>query len=125
MASLQQSVSSLLSYRSSKENQMVTYPIHVTRDGYKGSNPTKRAKAQATNLLANKLEVRINEILSNQSEPIHVYTYAEIASATSIDYDTVRDLGFSIDGGSGGFTAYKVGLTLEQALKQAAESKPK
>jgi hypothetical protein len=99
---------------------MVTYPIHVTRHSYRGSNPKKRAKAQAINDVASKLEAYINEKLKNQSEPIRVYLFQEIAVETGIDYETVRNLGGSIDGGSGGFTAYKSGLTQGQAMDLAA-----
>ncbi|MDZ4817600.1 MAG: hypothetical protein SGJ20_01360 [Planctomycetota bacterium] len=100
---------------------MVTYPIHVSRDSYRGSNPKKRAKAQATNQLASSLEAHINKKLQNQSEPIRVYMYQELALETGIAYDAVRKLGFSIDGGSGGFTAYKSGLTQEQAMDIVAK----
>lgn len=99
---------------------MITYPIHVARDPYRGSNPKKRAKAQAINEVASKLEAHINEKLKNQSEPIYVYMFQEIAMETGIDYETVRKLGGSIDGGSGGFTAYKSGLTQAQAMDLAA-----
>jgi len=102
---------------------MVTYPIHIRRDGYRGSDPKRRAKSQAINQVASKLEMHINEALKNQDEPIRVYTYHEIANQTGIDYETVRSLGFSIDAGSGGFTAYKTGLTQEQAMDRAAQVK--
>lgn len=102
---------------------MVTYPIRIVRDGYRGSDSKKRAKAQQRNELASRLEAHINEKLRNQSEPIHVYSYHEIASETGIDLETVRSLGYSVDAGSGGFTAYRLGLTQEQAMNLAAEGK--
>ena len=102
---------------------MISYPIHIRRDGYRGSDPKKRAKSQAINQVASKLESHINERLKAQLEPIRVYTYHEIASQTGMDYETVRNLGYSIDAGSGGFTAYKVGLTQEQAMDRAAQGK--
>lgn len=102
---------------------MVTYPIHVARDGYRGADPKKRAKAQLKNQLASKLEAYINDRLQHQSEPIRMYTYHEIASETGIDFEIVKSLGHSIDGGSGGFTAYKSGLPQEQAMDLAAKGK--
>ena len=69
---------------------MVTYPINVRRDGYRGSDSKKRAKVQAINQIASKLESHINEMLKAQTEPIRVYSYHEIATATGIDYETVR-----------------------------------
>ena len=98
---------------------MVTYPINVSRDGYRGSDPKKRAKVNQINAVASKLEACINDMLKNQEEPIRVYSYHEIASKSGIDYETVRRLGFSIDAGSGGFTAVKVGLSYEQAMEMA------
>ena len=98
---------------------MVTFPIHVSGDAYRGSDSKKRIKAQATNRLASQLQAHINEKLKEQVEPIRVYSYHEIAAETGIDYEIVRRLGYSIDGGSGGFTAYKAGLTMQQAGRQA------
>jgi hypothetical protein len=102
---------------------MVTYPIQVSGDAYRGSDSKKRTKAQVTNRLASQLQAHINEKLTDQIEPIRVYSYHEIAEETGIDYEIVRRLGYSIDGGSGGFTAYKAGLTMQQAMDAAAEGK--
>jgi hypothetical protein len=102
---------------------MVTYPIHVARDGYRGSNSKKRAKAQATNQVASRLETYINERLKHQSEPIYVYMFHEISMETGIDYETVKKLGGSIDGGSGGFTAFKAGLSQKEAMDLTAGRK--
>lgn len=99
---------------------MVTYPIRITRDGYRGNNPTRRAKAQRANEAASRLEDHINEKLKNQREPVRVYLYHEIAAETGIGLETVRTIGQSIDGGSGGFTAFRSGLSQEQAMDLAA-----
>jgi len=100
---------------------MVTFPIRIDRSGYKGSNPKKREKALERNRLASALESKINEILANQTAPIRTYSYHEIARVTGFDYETVKDLGYSIDCGSNGFTVCRKGLTLEQALEQAGD----
>lgn len=100
---------------------MVTFPIRIARAGYRGSDLRKRQKALERNRLASTLESKINEMLANQTDPIRTYLYHEIASETGIGYETVRDLCFSIDCGSNGFTAYKRGLTLEQALDKAGK----
>ncbi len=92
---------------------MVTYPIYIPRNSYGGADSIKRVKSQTINNIASRLESYINDKLKNQSEAIHVYSYHEIATETGIDYEIVSSLGFGIDGGSGGFTAYKSGLTQE------------
>ncbi|MDO8770463.1 MAG: hypothetical protein Q7K57_17520 [Burkholderiaceae bacterium] len=94
---------------------MVTHPIHVTRDGYRGSNPSKRAKANEINRIASELEQYINGLLAVQEQPIQMYIYHQIAQATNIPLAIVRKLCMAIDGGSNGFTAIKPGLSYEQA----------
>ncbi len=99
---------------------MVTYPIHVRRDGYRGSDPRKKAKAATHNRIAAELEQYINGLLRAQERPVQQYLYPELAAATGHSIETVRDLCYSIDGGHGGFTAFKAGMTMEQALDAAA-----
>lgn len=96
---------------------MVTYPIYVQRDGYHGANPNRRQKAIKTNIVAAELERFINEKLKNQKEPIRSYMYQEIVIGTGIDYETVRDLCFSIDCGHNGFTSIRQGLTFDKAME--------
>jgi hypothetical protein len=102
---------------------MVTHPIHVTRDGYRGSNPGKRAKANETNRIAFELEKYINSLLAAQEQPIQVYFYHTIADATHIPVAIVSKLCMAIDGGSSGFTAIKSGMTYEQAAAEMAGTK--
>jgi hypothetical protein len=97
---------------------VVTHPIHVKRSSYRGTDPKKRQKAAEQNRIAAELESHINALLRNQTDPIQVYLYYEIAAATGHSEDTVRDLCFAIDGGHNGFTAIKPGLTYEQAMEQ-------
>jgi hypothetical protein len=100
---------------------MVTYPIQIRRDSYRGNDASKKAKRDVSNEIAMRLESHINSKLFQQLEPVRVYNYSELASDTGIDYQLVRDLGYSIDCGSGGFTAYKRGLTQEEAMDIAAK----
>ena len=95
---------------------MKTYPINVARNGYRGSDKRKRAKVQTENSQAYKLETYVNELLLKQVDPIHVYTWEVIASGCGLPFDVVQKLGFSIDCGSGGFTAWRHDLTYEQAM---------
>lgn len=95
---------------------MVTYPIAVRRESYRGSDARKRDKVYQENELASIMETKINEALLKQTEPIKVYLWNEVSTITGLSFETVKRIGMSIDGGSGGFTAYRHDLTLEQAL---------
>lgn len=83
---------------------------------YGGRDPRKRAKAGDENRIAADLENKINAMLLEQKEPIKEYLYFDIARATGYDLKLVERLGFSIDGGHNGFTAWRHDLTYEQAL---------
>lgn len=95
---------------------MVTYPIHVKRDAYRGANPKRRFKALETNRIAFELEECINPQLKAQTEPVKEYSYYEIANATGYSVTVVRDLCFCIDCGHHGFTAIKHGMSYEEAM---------
>lgn len=95
---------------------MVTYPAYVGRESYSGSNQRLRAKASSHNRDAVKLEHYVNELLQKQAEPIRTYLWHEIAQGVGLSYDVVEKLGYSIDCGSNGFTAIKLGMTYEQAM---------
>jgi hypothetical protein len=84
---------------------MVSYPIRIRRDTYRGRDRRKQQKALDHNRKVAELEQKINEMLQAQTQPIKVYLWAEIARATGFSYDFVADVGYTIDGGSGGFTA--------------------
>lgn len=102
---------------------MVTYPIHVTRNYYRGTDPRKRSKVLAENRDADQLEQHINSMLRAQTEPIKVYMWGEIARDSGLSYEVVARLGYSIDGGSGGFTAWRHDLTYEEAMNTQHASK--
>lgn len=95
---------------------MVTHPIYVRRENYRGSNPRLKAKASAHNRDAAQLEQYVNELLQKQVEPIRTYLWHEISQGVGLSYELVEKLGYSIDCGSGGFTAIKSGMTYEQAM---------
>lgn len=52
-----------------------------------------------------ELERKINDMLREKTEPIKVYLWASVAAATGHSREFVKKVGYSIDGGSGGFTA--------------------
>lgn len=95
---------------------MVTYPVRVRRNGYRGSDARKRAKANSENRDASVLEDYANKLLLKQTRPIQVYFWMELAQGTGLPYETVARLGASIDGGSGGFTAWRHDMTYEAAM---------
>lgn len=103
---------------------MVTFPISVGRDGYRGNDARKRAKATQQNLNAAILEQAANDLLRNQVEPTRSYHWHELCEATGLSLETVRRLGFSIDCGHNGYTAIKPGLTFEAAT-QLMHEQPK
>lgn len=99
---------------------MVTYPVHVRRNSYRGADPRKKAKALQENLDASILEATANRLIQAQARGIKSYLWMEISRESGLDYETVKRLGFSIDGGSNGFTATRPGLT-EEEYKRAME----
>lgn len=99
---------------------MVTYPIHIRREGYRGADPKKREKAATLNRIAVELETYINERLEAQTRPIQQYLYQEISEATGHSLENIRTLCLSIDGGHNGFTAFKSGMSLQQAMDASA-----
>ncbi|KEY87817.1 hypothetical protein PC358_01515 [Pseudomonas capeferrum] len=92
---------------------MVSYPIYVTRNSYRGNDIKKRAKASQDNQDAARIEEACNRLIQNQTQPIQSYLWMEVSRESGVDYETVRRLGYSIDGGSNGFTATKPGLSQE------------
>lgn len=96
---------------------MKTHPIYVSRNSYRGADPKKRAKAISENHDAALLEGYVNQLLLKQEAPIQVYSWTEISQGCGLSYGTVERLGFSIDGGSNGFTAWRHDLTYEQAME--------
>ena len=95
---------------------MKTHPIYVSRNAYRGSDPKKRAKAISENRDAALLESYVNQLLLKQEAPICIYSWMEISQGCGISYSTVERLGFSIDCGSNGFTAWRHDLTYDQAI---------
>lgn len=90
----------------------------MKRNGYRGSDARKRAKANEENRIALELERHINNLLQKQELPIQSYLYHEIARDTGHDIGLVRRLCYSIDCGGNGFTVIKQGMTLEQAMAE-------
>lgn len=102
---------------------MVTYPINVRRENYRGANQRLRTKALTHNRDAAQLEQYVNELLRNQEEPIKVYLWHEISHGSGLSHDVVASLGYSIDCGSSGFTAIKPGISYEQAMATISQHK--
>jgi hypothetical protein len=68
---------------------MVTYPVHIARNSYRGSDPRKRLKADEDNRIAADLERHINGRLKAQAAPTSIYTYNEIARETGYPVEVV------------------------------------
>ena len=97
---------------------MVSYPIYVKRSSYRGSDKKKQAKANQDNYDAARIEEACNRLIQNQTQGVQSYLWLEVSRESGVDYETVRRLGYSIDGGSNGFTATKPGLSQEE-IRQA------
>lgn len=100
---------------------MVTYPVHVAREGYRGTNPRRREQVRRYNEDAQRIEECINAMLEEQTEATASYTWHEISSRCGLSPDRIREIGFSIDGGHNGFTALRKGTTWEQAQQEARD----
>lgn len=92
---------------------MVTYPVRVPRNPYRGNDAKKRAKAYEDNQYAALIEATANRLIQAQKRAVQSYLWMEISRESQIDYEVVKRLGFSIDGGSNGFTAIRPGLSQE------------
>ena len=95
---------------------MVRHPIRIARNGYKGANAKKQANMMDENRIASDLETKINDLLLKQTAPIQSYTWSGVANATGYSFETIKRLGYSIDCGSNGFTAWRYDLTYEEAM---------
>lgn len=95
---------------------MVTYPIRIHGDPYRGADQKKRAKAREKNRIAAELTQAINAMLLEQTEPTKLYGWPEIARRSGYDVEIVAKFGLSIDAGSGGFIAWRHDMTYQQAM---------
>lgn len=87
---------------------MPTYPVHVPRDGYRGSNPARRRKQSLFNSRAKLLEDYLNaEMEKLPSGEIRMFTYGFIAIDVKMNAEDVRDVLYGVDAGSGGITIRK------------------
>jgi len=97
--------------------EVITYPIAICRNPYRGRDLSKRESARKERQQAEKLERYLNERLLAQAEPIWDYRYAVIARETDIELSLIRKLCFPIDSGHHGFTAYRKDLSSAEALE--------
>jgi hypothetical protein len=102
---------------------MPSYPVHVPRTSYKGSDAKKRLTVATRNSLATKLEAYISAQDAAQIEPHLVLSYGSIAMATGIPYEQVRDILFSVDAGSGGITMFKDAASIAATKRQLTKDK--
>jgi len=80
----------------------------------------RRRRRPLTIVLPPNSRLTSNARLKAQTRPIQQYLYHQIASDTGHSVETIRELCFSIDGGHRGFTAFKSGMSAEQAMDAAA-----
>lgn len=61
-------------------------------------------------------------MLLAQTAPIQVYHYVDIAGKAGYSRNIFFELGFMIDGGHNGFTAWRHDLTYQQAMAKNQEA---
>jgi hypothetical protein len=96
---------------------MVTYPIYVNRATYRGADKRKRQQAADYSSDASLLEDFCNALLEKQTAAIQTYDWWDISRGCGLSLDRVAELGYSIAGGSNGFTAARRGLSPAQAIE--------
>jgi len=86
---------------------MVTYPIHVPRKRYRGTNERLTEKTISYNELASLLEAHINKKIKDGEGEVHQFLYWSLASELNLDEKEVRDILFGVDCGHNGLTVSK------------------
>lgn len=87
---------------------MVSYPLHVPLNGYRGQDPRKKAKTAEYNRVAQRVEAYINNDLAAAGEHvIRVYISRYVASDLREDPELVTQVIFGIDCGHNGVTVTK------------------
>jgi hypothetical protein len=87
---------------------MVTYPVSVPRDPYRGRNPSRLRKPQDFDRLAEQLERYINERVAKKDDEIQEFLYGFIAIDLGIEQDRVRDVLFGVDCGHNALLVQKI-----------------
>jgi hypothetical protein len=86
---------------------MVRYPVFVPRRHYRGSKDRLRRKITDYNRVAAELEAYLNRQIEASDEDTQVLFYEDIARATGVPLDMVRDILFGVDCGHNGLTVHK------------------
>lgn len=86
---------------------MVTYPIRVPRDHYKGRNPRRLQKRSENNRIAQELENYLNRAIEKDDANMQKFIYGFIAVDTGYSEETVRNILFGVDCGHNGLTVIK------------------
>jgi CRISPR/Cas system type I-B associated protein Csh2 (Cas7 group RAMP superfamily) len=83
---------------------MVTYPVHVQREAYRGKEDKLKQEAIEYNRLAGELESYINKKVEESDEYELIIIYDSIAAKLHLPLDLVRKILYSVDGGDNGIT---------------------
>ena len=84
---------------------MPTYPVHIHVKSYSGKNPKLIREYQARIEAGSKIEAYLNEQVKEPGW--HTFTYHDIAEATYLSKETVKEILFRFDGGSNGITVFR------------------
>ena len=84
---------------------MVSYPVRIAVNVYRGSVRSKALEFQARLALSQRIEQYLNNEMELREK--HVFTYAQIATALSTSAAKVSELLSALDGGGTGITISK------------------
>ena len=85
---------------------MASFPISVPRDGYRGSDPSRR-KQQRHNEVAKECEEYLNRKIAENSSETQVYHHVSIAHDLNLFLEDVHNVLFAVDSGHNGLTVHK------------------
>lgn len=86
---------------------MVSFPISVSRDGYRGSDPRRRRKQKRHSEVAKDCEECLKRKIAENPSETQVYHYSSIAHDLNLFVEDVRNVLFAVDCGHNGLTVHK------------------
>jgi hypothetical protein len=89
------------------DEPMVSFPVSVPRDGYRGNDPRRRRKQQRHNEVARECEEYLNRKIAEDAAETQVYHYSSIARDLNLFLEDVRNVLFAVDCGHNGLTVRK------------------
>lgn len=80
---------------------MPMYPLQLPRNGYRGTNPSRRRKSSEFNKAAERLEQHINESIESGTDQTQVFIYGFLAADLGMSVDLIRRILEGVGGHTG------------------------